>query len=135
MDTGPKGKNRTQRDWKGKRKPREEEWGEENSRQKCEDGSRCHQRLVDHLYTRLRLPSHQEQQFPRSLREEVVKLSLPRRGQSLRTLLSPQASQPHVVPTGKICTAQSRLKPVELPCAKSSVIILNSGPHRPPRQV
>lgn len=32
-----RGKNRNQRDWKGKLKPREEEWGEENSRQKCED--------------------------------------------------------------------------------------------------
>lgn len=32
MDAGPKGKNRNQRDWKGKLKPREEEWGEENSR-------------------------------------------------------------------------------------------------------
>lgn len=102
MDAGPKGKNRTQRDWKGKRKPREEEWKEENPRQKCEDGSRCHQRLVDHLCTRLRPPSHQQQQFPRSLREEVVKLPLPRRGQSLRTVLSPQASRPHVVPTGKV---------------------------------
>ena len=59
-------------------------------------------RLVDHLYIRLHLPSHQEQQFPGSLREEVVKLSLPRRGQSLRTLLFPQASRPHVVPTGKV---------------------------------
>lgn len=102
MDAGPKGKNRNQRDWKGKLKPREEEWGEENSRQKCEDDSRCHQRLVDHLCVRLRLPPHQKQQFPGSLREEVVKLSLPRRGQSLRTLLSPQASRPHVVPTGKV---------------------------------